>query len=349
MSLRFTHESLPQRVVFASDEAAYRLADEVTRLQGSRVMAIGAERARPVLSKIPVAVHHIEVMMHVPVAVAARAREVAAEHQVDLIVCAGGGSTTGLAKAVALTTGLPIVAVPTTYAGSEATNVWGLTDDDQKHTGVDPRVLPRSVVYDARLTTSLPVPLSIASGFNAMAHCVDSLWAPGSDPINQAMALEGIRALRQSLPLVAADGNDMEGREQILYGAYLSAVAFASAGSGLHHKICHVLGGMYNLPHAQTHAVVLPYVLALNGPSVHDLEQRTAQALGVGSALAGLQQLRERVSAPKALRDYGLTEADLPGAVERILPTVPASNPVTVTEDSLYQLLHGALEGSEPR
>ena len=120
-----------------------------------------------------------------------------------------------------------------------------------------------------------------------MAHCVDSLWAPGSDPINQAMAIEGIRALRQSLPLVAADGNDIEGREQILYGAYLSAVAFASAGLGLHHKICHVLGGMYNLPHAQTHAVVLPYVLALNGPAVHDLEQRMAQVLGVGSASPG--------------------------------------------------------------
>ena len=350
MSLRFAHESLAQRVVFATDEAADRVADEVTRLDGSRVMAIGEDdpRIESVLGGLPVAVRHTEVVMHVPVAVADRAREVAAQHEVDLIVCVGGGSTTGLAKAVALTTGLPIVAVPTTYAGSEATNVWGLTDN-RKVTGVDSRVLPRSVVYDAGLTTSLPVTMSIASGLNAMAHCVDSMWAPSSDPINQAMALEGMRALRQSLPLIAADGNDIDGREQILYGAYLSAVAFASAGSGLHHKICHVLGGMYNLPHAQTHAVVLPHVLALNGSAVGDLEQRMAQALGADAALAGLQRLRDRVSAPRALRDYGLTDADLPGAVEAILPIVPASNPVTVTEDNLYQLLRGALEGTEPR
>jgi alcohol dehydrogenase class IV len=351
VSLRFAHESLAQRVVFATGEAADRVADEVTRVQGSRVMAIGADNPRigRVLSQLPVAVRHTEVVMHVPVAVAKRACDVAAEHEVDVIVCVGGGSTTGLAKAVALTTGVPIVAVPTTYAGSEATNVWGLTDGGRKTTGVDPRVLPRSVVYDAGLTTSLPVTMSIASGLNAMAHCVDSMWAPSSDPINQAMALEGMRALRQSLPVVAAAGNDIDGREQILFGAYLSAVAFASAGSGLHHKICHVLGGMYNLPHAQTHAVVLPHVLALNGPSVLDLEQRMAQALGSESALAGLQQLRESVSAPKALRDFGLTEADLPRAVESILPAVPASNPVIITEDNLYQLLQGALEGTEPR
>ncbi len=290
MALTFAHETLPQRVRFAAGEAADAVAEEVRRLEGSRVMAIASDagRAEPVLDGVPVAVLHTEVAMHVPVEVAERARSVAREHDVDVLVCVGGGSTTGLAKAVALTTGLPIVAVPTTYAGSEATDVWGLTEAGRKTTGVDRRVLPRAVVYDATLMLGLPVPTSVASGLNALAHCVDSMWAPRSDPIDQALALEGVRALNEGLPRVVAEPLALAGREQMLYGAYLSAVAFASAGSGLHHKICHVLGGMFDLPHAETHAVVLPYVLALNAPAVPDLDARMATAFGADSALAGL-------------------------------------------------------------
>src|SRR4051794_8383043 len=167
--------------------------------------------------------------MHVPVEVAERGRAVAAERAVDLLVCVGGGSTTGLAKAIALTTGIPIVAVPTTYAGSEATNVWGLTEGSRKTTGADPSVLPRSIVYDATLTLSLPVAMSVASGLNALAHCVDSMWAPRTDPVNQALAVEGIRALAAGLPAVVADPPGLAGREQLLYAAYLSALAFSSA------------------------------------------------------------------------------------------------------------------------
>ena len=350
--VRFEHETLGQRVVFASHEAAARLAEEVANLGGRRVMAIAAIRdrgiAEKVLAQLPVVVRHSDVVMHVPAEVAARAHDVATAHDVDLLVSVGGGSTTGLAKAIALATGLPIVAVPTTYAGSEATNVWGLTDGGRKTTGVDSRVLPRTVVYDASLTLSLPVQLSVASGLNAMAHCVDSMWAPRADPINQALGLEGIRALRQSLPGVVAEPNAIDGREQMLYGAYLSAVAFASAGSGLHHKICHVLGGMYNLPHAETHAVVLPYVLAFNAGNVPELERRLADAFDAPSAVAGLQRLREQVSAPQALADYGLTVEDLSAAVDAILPAVPANNPTPVTAANLYQLLSAALHGTEP-
>jgi alcohol dehydrogenase class IV len=293
-------------------------------------------------------VRDTEVVMHVPGDGAERARKAAKEHDADVLVSVGGGSATGLAKAVALTTGLPIVAVPTTYAGSEATNVWGLTEGSRKTTGVDSRVLPRAVVYDASLTLSLPVPLSVASGLNALAHCVDSMWAPRTDPIDQALALEGVRALRQGLLRVVRDPQGIEGREQMLYGAWLAAVAFASAGSGLHHKICHVLGGMYNVPHAQTHAIVLPYVLALNAPSVPETEQRMAAAFGAASALEGLQRLREQVEAPRALRDYGLREIDIPAAVEAILAAVPPRNPAPVTATSLKELLHQAWEGRQP-
>ena len=335
--MKFEHETLAQRVVFAPGEAAAAVREEVARQGAHRVLMIG----RTVLDGLPNVRLHDEVVMHVPVEVAERARAAATEHRADVIVCLGGGSATGLAKAVALTTGIPIIAVPTTYAGSEATTVWGVTEGARKTTGSDPRVLPRVIVYDETLTHSLPAESSVASGLNALAHCIDSMWAPRADPINAALAAEGIRALASALPELR--------RAEALYGAYLAGVAFASAGSGLHHKICHVLGGMYNLPHAPTHAVVLPHVLAFNGPAAPAATRRIAQAFGSDAALAGLQALRIRLNAPRALRDYGFTEEQIPAAAAAILPAVPPTNPVAVTGDDLERLLHNAWEGAEPR
>jgi alcohol dehydrogenase class IV len=348
--LHFAHETLPQRVHFAPGEAAAAVVEEVRRLEGSRVMAIATDRGRaePVLAGVPVAVLHTDVARHVPVEVAERARAVAAQHDVDVLVSVGGGSTTGLAKAVALSTGLPIVAVPTTYAGSEATDVWGQTEAGSKTTGVDRRVLPRAVVYDASLLLGLPVATSVASGLNALAHCVDAMWGPRVDPIDQALALEGIRALNEGLPRVVTEPMELAGREQTLYGAYLAAVAFSSAGSGLHHKICHVLGGMFDLPHAETHAVVLPYVLALNAPAVPSLDARMAASFGTVSALAGLERLRAELDAPRRLRDLGVDEHDLAAAVQPILVAAPISNPVPVTAQTIEALLHAAYDGKDP-
>jgi alcohol dehydrogenase class IV len=368
MVTRFVHDTLPQRVRFASGQAAEQLADEITEHGYSRIMVIagGSERslAERIADGLPVVVWHHDVAMHVPVEVATRARDVAAAHDVDVLVSVGGGSTTGLAKAVALTTGLPIIAVPTTYAGSEATNVWGLTQDARKTTGVDDRVLPRTVVYDATLMLTLPVEMSVASGLNAVAHCVDSMWAPRADPINAALAGEGLRALNVGLRAVVADPGGLVGREQALYGAYLAAVAFASAGSGLHHKICHVLGGMFGLPHAQTHAVVLPHVLALNGPAAGEAERRIAEAFGAGSvssaqlvqsvrssglvqsAQEGLAALRLAVGAPVALRDFGMPEDGIRPAVDAVLGGgVPVGNPVVVTVSNLTELMRAAWGG----
>ncbi len=361
--MRFVHDTLPQRVAFGSGAAAANLSSEVASLGATRVMLIAAKAeshlADTLAQDIPVAVRHDDVVMHVPVEVAERAREVAARHHADVLVSVGGGSTTGLAKAVAMTTGLPIIAVPTTYAGSEATPVWGLTEGAKKTTGVDKKVLPKVIVYDAALTMSLPVDMSVASGLNALAHCVDSMWAPNADPINAAFAAEGIRSLAAGLPKVVADPMDLDGREHALYAAYLSATAFASAGSGLHHKICHVLGGKYNLPHAQTHATVLPYVLAFNGPAAPDAGRRIATAFagtafgkgapGAGSALDGLVALKEELNAPRALADYGFTEDSIDEAAEAIAPSVPPSNPRPVTAADLRALLRAAWSGSDPR
>lgn len=352
MTRAFVHDTLGQRVRFASGDAAGALAAEVEELGARRVLVLAAPPeaalAERVTAGLPVVRVHDEVVMHVPVPVAERARAVAQEVGADLVVSVGGGSTTGLAKAVALTDGLAVVAVPTTYAGSEATDVWGLTEDGRKTTGSDRRVLPRCVVYDATLTTTLPVDLTVTSGLNALAHCVDSLWAPRADPINAALAVEGARVLARGLPAVVEDGDDLDAREALLHGAYLAAVSFASAGSGLHHKICHVLGGLADLPHAPTHAVVLPHVLALNAPAAPEAERRLAAALGADRALIGLSELRDRVDAPRALRDLGLAEDQLPATVDAVLDVVPASNPAPVTRPVLERLLHDAWEGAEP-
>lgn len=351
-TLEFEHITLGQRVLFGTGKAAEHLAQEVQRLGATRVMLIAGDMeqamAEQVTAQIEVVVNYSNVVMHVPIEVAQDARAVARDNAIDVLVCVGGGSTTGLAKAVALETRLPIIAVPTTYAGSEATNVWGLTEASRKTTGVDDAVLPTTVIYDADLTMSLPVELSVASGLNGMAHCVDSMWGPRADPINQALAAEGIAALSSGLPAIVNDPYDLAGRERLLYGAYLSAVAFASAGSGLHHKICHVLGGTFDLPHAQTHATVLAYVLAFNMDAAPQASQRIATAFGSTDALAGLQNLRTALDAPRKLADYGFTADGITQAAEITLDAVPANNPRTVTIKDLTQLLTAALEGSDP-
>jgi maleylacetate reductase len=353
VSMRFVHDTLPQRVCFGSGEAAAHLTAQAAELGATRIMLIAAKPethlADTIAGDIPVVLRHDDVVMHVPVEVAGRAREAAAANGIDALVSVGGGSTTGLAKAIAMTTGLPVIAVPTTYAGSEATPVWGLTEGAKKTTGIDKRVLPRVIVYDAELTMSLPVDMSVASGLNALAHCVDSLWGPNADPVNAAFAAEGIRSLSAGLPRVVADPMDLGGREHALYAAYLSAAAFASAGSGLHHKICHVLGGKYNLPHAQTHATVLPYVLAFNAPAAPDAERRIAAAFGSASAIDGLVALKQELNAPHALADYGFTLDSIAEAAAAILPSVPASNPRPVTVENLKTLLRAAQAGTDPR
>ena len=342
-----------QRVRFVIGGAAEALRDEVVELGAARLMVIASpssqELARRITAGLPVAHWHDEVVQHVPVDVAERAREAAAAYDVDAVISVGGGSATGLAKAVALTTGLPVVAVPTTYSGSEVTDVWGLTQDGRKTTGSDPRVRPRAIVYDAEVTRSIPLRLSVVSGLNALAHAVDGLWAPRADAETAALAREGIELLAQGLPQVVDDPTGLVGRDAVLRGSYRCATSFARAGSGLHHKICHVLGGRHDLPHAETHAVVLPHVVALNVPGAPEAERLVADALSSASALAGLDGLWDRLDAPRSLRDLGFEKEAIPGAVEAILPLVPESNPVTVTAGELADLLMAAWQGTVPR
>lgn len=347
----FVHRTLPQTVVLDTGRAAERLTETVAGLGVQRIALIsssrGAGQAGAVAAGLDVVLHWTEVAQHVPVELAERARAAVREADAQVLVCVGGGSVIGLAKAVALTSGLPIIALPTTFAGSEATRMWGLTQDGTKTTGLDDRVLPRTVIHDAELVSSLPVPVAVASGFNALAHCVDSMWAPATDPIAQALALEGARVLAEGLRGLVTAPEDLTAREQCLSGSYLAAVSFATAGSGLHHKICHVLGGSFGLPHAQTHAVVLPHVLALNAPAVPQVARRIARALDAEATDAGaaLASLRAATGAPRSLRELGMPHDGLDEAARRVLEVAPPSNPAPVDGPVLTALLRAAWAG----
>jgi maleylacetate reductase len=298
------------RVVFGVG-ALSRVADETAGLGASSVLLIVDEASVAAGDEIAASlgdrlVDRIDgAVMHVPVPVADAAVERARAAGVDLVVSIGGGSATGLAKAVALATGLPVLAVPTTYAGSEMTPVWGLTEAGAKRTGRDPRVRPRVVVYDPALTVSMPAELSAASGMNALAHLMAGLFAPATSPIVSAIAEEGVRTLADALPRVVAAPADLAARSDALYGAWLAGWTFGTGVSGLHHRVCHVLGGTYDLPHAQTHAAMLPYTTAFLAPASPAGAARAARALGATDPAAALHDLARALGAPTSLTEVG--------------------------------------------
>ena len=260
----------------------------------------------------------------------------------DALLTVGGGSAVGLAKAIALERHLPIVAVPTTYAGSEMTGIWGVTEGDQKRTGRDARVTPRLVVYDPRLTLSLPVAVSAASGMNAIAHAVEALYAANVGPVAAGAAEDALRSLGRALPMVVARPDDLQARTLAMRGAHAAGVALELASMGLHHKICHVLGGTFGLPHAPTHAAVLPRVVAFNTPAAPAAMARVADALGGIDAAAGLAALNETLGLTMSLRRLGLREADVDRAAELVAAS-SYGNPRPATVADVRELLLRAL------
>jgi maleylacetate reductase len=269
-------------------------------------------------------------------------------------VAVGGGSTTGLGKAIALDSGLPIIAVPTTYAGSEMTPIYGLTEGGQKKTGRDVRVLPRTVIYDPELSMTLPLALSITSGINAIAHAAEGLYTPEPNPIVALMAEQGIAALVRALPALHADPQDARARHDALYGAWLCGAVLGHVAMGLHHKLCHTLGGTFNLPHAETHTVVLPHALAYNAPAAPAVMARIAHALDApdaSDALAApraLHALALRLGAPTALRTLGMPASGLDRAAELAVQT-PYPNPRALERSALRALLQRAFDGAAPQ
>lgn len=355
----FTYDQLPGRIVFGAGRLA-EVGAEVERLGARRVMLISDWATADAAAAITVqlgarlALAWDEVAQHVPVDLAERARDAATDAAIDCVVCLGGGSSTGLAKALALSHEVPIVAVPTTYAGSEQTSIYGLTGGRHKQTGKNPIVVPKTVIYDPELTVGLPPQVTGPSAFNALAHSVEALYAPGNNPVTSALALEGVRAIHDSLPTVMSSPGDLEARGTLLYGAYLSGVALGTTSTGLHHKLCHVLGGRFNLVHADAHSVILPHAIAFNAPALPDEMARLADALGAhgGDPAAALWDLAVASNVPTRLADLAgsdglLRREDLPGAAHAAAEEITV-NPRPVTEADLLGLLERAYEGARP-
>jgi maleylacetate reductase len=352
----FEHESLPGRVVFGVG-AVDRVAGEAEHLGMQRVMVVSTGSARATGDDIVealgwrCALPFAEVRQHVPEDLAASARAAATDAGVDGVVAVGGGSALGLAQGVAVAAGAPLIAVPTTYSGSEMTPIFGITGA-HKRTGRDLRALPRVVVYDPSLTVTLPPQVTAASGFNALAHCVEALYAPGVDPLVALQAEEAIRALSGALPAAVAAPGDLTARGWALYGAYLAGSAMAVAGTALQHKLCHVLGGTFGLDHAAAHAVMLPYVAAFNAEAAPQALACVAVSLGgqpdPAFAAAQLHELAEATGAPTSLAAIGMPASALDQAAELAVAEVGDTNPRPVLVPDVRYLLEAAQAGRAP-
>jgi maleylacetate reductase len=347
----FVYNGLPSRVIFGAGSIA-QLPAELDRLGAKKALVLSTPEQKDSVRSISgtlgerCAGVYDKAAMHVPVEIAEDARRVARELGADCCVTVGGGSTTGLGKAIALTSTLPILAVPTTYAGSEMTPIYGLTEGGLKKTGRDARVLPKTVLYDPNLTLSLPAALSAASGMNAIAHCVEALYAHDGNPIVSLMAEEGIRALAVSLPKVVSDGRNIEARADALYGAWLAGVALGAAGMALHHKLCHVLGG-FGLPHAETHSIVLPHAMQYNSEAAAVAMQRVARSIGENDAPGAVWDLEKKLGLQMGLAELGMKEADIERAA-RIASEAPYPNPRKVEYGPVLELLRAAWGGRRP-
>ncbi len=348
----FVWNGQPGRVVFGAGSLD-RLADEMNTLGARRALVLSTPEQRASAEQVadllgPRAAGIFDrAVMHVPIETAREARAVAGQLGADCAVAIGGGSTTGLGKAIALDSGLPIVCIPTTYAGSEMTPIYGITEDGIKKTGRDPKVLPRVVIYDPELTLSLPVGMTVTSGINAIAHAAEGLYASDGNPIIDMMAQEGIAAVGRALPRIRANPRDLDARAEALYGAWLCGAVLGSVSMALHHKLCHTLGGTWNLPHAETHTIVLPHALAYNAPAAPQAMLRIAQALGGPSAAQAVHDLALDNGAPVALRDLGMKAEDLDRACDLALQN-RYPNPRPLEAHAIRQLLQDAWEGRRP-
>lgn len=348
----FIYSGTPARVVFGAGSLQH-LNREIELLGARRALVLSTPEQRAAAEGVAALLGDRaagifdRAVMHVPIETAREARVQASRLGADCAVAIGGGSTIGLGKAISLDSGLPILAIPTTYAGSEMTPIYGITEGGLKKTGRDVKVLPRTVIYDPELTLSLPVAMSVTSGINAIAHAAEGLYAPDGNPVMDLMAQEGITALGRALPAIRRDPRGLAARSDALYGAWLCGTVLGNVGMALHHKLCHTLGGTFNLPHAETHTIVLPHALAYNATAAPRALQRVALALGGRSAPQAVYDLALRNGAPVALKDIGLREEDLGRACDIALQN-QYPNPRPLERGAIRDLLQAAYDGVRP-
>jgi maleylacetate reductase len=347
----FTFDQPGYRVIFGIGSLD-RLPEEVKRL-GKRALVVStpaelsfATDAAARLGDVAAGMF-TEAVMHHPIETVRAARARAKELAADCYVTIGGGTTTGTGKAIALETGMPVIAVPTTYAGSEMTPIYGITESGVKKTGRDRKVLPKTVIYDPTLTVSLPPQVSGPSGMNAMAHCIEGLYAFDGNPIVTLMAAEGIRALARALPIVVTEPSNLDARSDALYGAWLAGIVLGNASIGIHHKLCHTLGGTFNLPHAEVHTVVLPHATAYNRDFAPDAMRIAADALGAKDAAQGVFDLIVKIGAPTSLRAIGMPEDGLDRAA-KLATENQYPNPRPIEYAPIRELLEHAYRGDRP-
>jgi maleylacetate reductase len=348
----FVFNGQPSRVVFGVG-ALDRLGEEIARLGATRALVLSTPEQRASAEEVAsrlgarAAGVYDQAVMHVPIETAEAARAVASKLQADCCVAIGGGSTIGLGKAIALTSELPILAIPTTFAGSEMTPIYGITAQGQKKTGRDVRVLPKAVIYDPNLLRTLPARIAGPSGMNAIAHCVEALYAQDANPITSLMAEEGIRTLAAGLPRVVADRDDLEASSDALYGAWLAGACLGMVGMALHHKLCHTLGGSFNLPHAETHTIILPHATHYNRDAAPAAMARVIRALGSEDPAGALYDLAKTLGASLALKDIGMPREGLERAAQ-LATENPYFNPRPVQYEGILALLTAAWNGERP-
>jgi maleylacetate reductase len=349
----FVYQSAPMRVVFGAGTLR-QLPDELSHIGVTRALVLATPRQKDLVASIREMIGERfagvfpGAVMHTPVEVTERAMETVHDLRADCLVAIGGGSTTGLGKAIALRTDLPQIVLPTSYAGSEMTPVVGQTSGGIKTTQSSPKILPEIVIYDVDLTMTMPPKLSATSGINAIAHAVEALYARDRNPVISLMAQEAIRTLAQALPTICAQPNDKTARTDALYGAWLSGICLGAVGMALHHKLCHTLGGSFNLPHAETHTVILPHALAYNAPAVPDAMARIATALGVSDPALALHDLARKLAAPASLREIGMPEGGINQAADLAVKN-PYWNPRGIERDAIRELIARAWRGDAPQ
>lgn len=346
----FVYAGLPNRVIFGFGTRA-RVGDEVRRLGVQRplLLCTPEQKAQALAAQLGADLAGVfaGATMHTPVAVTEKALAVVAQTRADGLISFGGGSTTGLGKAIALRTGLPQIVLPTTYAGSEMTDILGETSEGRKKTLRSPQVQPEVAIYDVELTLTLPTGLSATSGMNAIAHAVEGLYAEDRNPIVSLMALEGIRSLSEGLPVIVKQPQDRAARAQALYGAWLCGTVLGSVRMALHHKLCHVLGGSFDLPHAETHTVILPHATSFNARAVARELAPVAEILHSAGPGQGLYDLAKRIRAPLSLQEIGMPAAGLDQAAA-LATESPYFNPRAASLAEIRALLDDAFRGRRP-
>ncbi|PMD24688.1 maleylacetate reductase [Hyaloscypha hepaticicola] len=351
----FEYNAAPARVIFGSGTIS-KLSDEVSRQKLSRPLLLSTPQQVEHLTQLKTLLNgkeagaFSEATMHTPSHITDKALEYAKSVNADSIISIGGGSTIGLGKAISIRTGLPHICIPTTYAGSEMTPILGETQDGKKTTRSDPKILPGTVIYDVDFTITLPTSMSATSGVNAIAHAVEALYARNTNPIINLLALEGISALASSLPEIVSNSSSLPARQKALYGAWLCGTCLGAVGMSLHHKLCHTLGGSFNMPHAETHTIILPHALAYNAPNIPEVMKKLAEVLpgSDGDAIKGLNLLLDKLGVKRGLKDFGFKEEDVDKAAE-IAVGNPYWNPRPVEEKPIRELLRRAWAGEEAR